>query len=481
MIELDDNDLDQIDQLIRNGQSLEARQKIEAIDFQRISRLKLSRLCSLARRSGVWRISLQALRPIVRPKVRGHITASPDELIEYALALRRAGAPQEANLILKEVLKKELIPKALLASAFGHIERWNYDEALTFLNKYIQCPGVGEYEVLTAQVNRLSCLYYSNEAEFLVLYQSLERELSKGHSNMLFANCLEAFSQYLISKNQWQQASDFLLRAKNLVDPKTRSSLFIEKWLAIVQALQSGSLPQIDALRRTAFRAEEWETLRGIDNHLTRIAPDNKWSNFVYFGTPYPAFRKSLEQVRTFGTEAWLSRSDSPSESFDPWFPRADVGSLGHRLVTYLLRDLYRPFHSGEIFGAFFPGQYFENESSDARVRKMVARTRAWLREENIPLTIRQISGQYCVRLGPSIRVLAHQQLLPTDRLEFLFERFRDRAGQNLVSDEWAHLLGLSIDTTRGLLRQACADGIIEKWGSGHFVSYSIPSRKPVT
>lgn len=461
--------------LIRSGDSARARTLLKKITLEDVPRAKLADFCNVARRVQLWPAVLRALRPIVRPKVKNPVSpAKPLEKIEYALSLRRAGAFTEAeNLLADASLDSE--PRALLARGFGHMHHWDYRSALVDLEKYLNVPGLPEYEALTAKVNRLACLNFTGDSRFEVEFDEVAGALERNKNFLLLANCLEIHAQFFIERQRWPEAQKALARAQKLTaGEKGLSSLYIAKWSRILNAFKSKDATALEQFRAEALQHSEWETLRDLDYYQTRINPENPWAATVYFGTPFSSFRERLEKIRPFPAEDWIAREGKTVHKFDPWFPGDMEGELPHVLLLLLIQDLYRPATAGEIFARVYSDQFFDLGSSPVRVRQLITRLRKWIAKNEIPLVLKIFEGGYGLRLKAGARVLLRRRSLAGSKTRILFDRFREADLEPLSAQQWATRLGVSSVRIGRLLREATAEGVLLREGSSRYTAYRL-------
>ncbi|MGE4131803.1 MAG: hypothetical protein AB7F86_09190 [Bdellovibrionales bacterium] len=457
--------------LVRAGQSRQAAEILKPISFVKIPPTRLVAICGIARRCGLWAQSLRALSPIVRPKVRGSRLATSAERIEYAMNLRHAGAFLEADRILSES-DLESDPSVLMARGFGCIYRWDYIQALWFFDRFLASNGISDYSRLIGLVNRLACLVYLSDPRSVQEFENLDQELEGRGLKLLRSNVLEIFAQFQIDRNYFGEARDLLKQARVLASgDESRPTFAIEKWLRVVDALDRQSIDQLLELRKEGVAKGDWEILRDLDFHLSRVQPDSVWAKRAYFGTPYPSFRRKLEAVRSFEERDWLGLG---SQKLDPWFPGSEEGSVLHRGLVLLLSDLYRPLRPGEIFGAIHADEYFDIDSSPSRVRQMISRLKKWIADEKIPVRLESREGAYALRPLSDSKILFRQKQLSLDKDGFFFGRYREDPNSPQTSEEWATIMKMEPRVAQRVLRRASKGGALRKVGAGRFIRYLV-------
>lgn len=465
------------DSLLRSGRVRDGRRKLEKVRLQDVPRAQLAEFAALCRRANLWETSLTALKPHIYPKIRSRESSSPRERIEYAMALRRAGALIEAESILThEALATE--PRAMLALAQNQMVQWRYGEALARLDECLESGVLTPYEALVARVNRLACMAYVDAPAFDAEAAKVEQELRAGSFNLLLGNLLEIAAQKRISERDYKAAETVLSAAENILGGDGGPYLnLVRKWQNIVKAVSTGSTQDLLLYRAEALKVNDWETLRHLDFYVTRLEPDSVWANRVYYGTPYATFRQKLEAARPFADEDWILHSPDSTAEFDPWFPGREEGEYLHRLLVMLLKDWYRPISIGGIFDGLYRGEHFDIERSAGRIRQHLGRLKTWLTKNNVPLRLYQIDGQYGLRTLAKAKIRARKRGLSFGESEFFFGRYLGRVPAVNESREWSKILNLSSRQTLYALNKGMEDGWIVKEQKGRYTRYRLIGR----
>ncbi|MGE4133774.1 MAG: hypothetical protein AB7F86_19205 [Bdellovibrionales bacterium] len=466
--------LDEWDQMVRLGRGAEVREILKNIRVGHVPRSLLAPFCGVARRCQMWESALSALKPYIYPKVARASSSSPQERVEYALSLRRAGALQEAERILSDpALIHE--PRAILAKAFGHMGKWDYGQALTQLDHFVEISDPADYETLVARVNQLACLSFLGDGRYDALAEDLLIQLQANRPGLLLANYLEISAQRFISTGGFESALKQLNKANQLLSKDEGPYLMlIKKWIRIVQAVRDSSVEDLLAFRKEALKVHDWETLRHLDFYVTKLDPHSIWSNRVYFGTPFSSFREKLEEIRPFPNETWVQGDLHAKSEFDPWFPGVEEGDIVHRLMVFLLRDWYRPASLGGIFDSLYEGEHFDIETSGLRVRQQISRLKNRLSENGFPFRLFQLQGQYYLRTMIDYRILMRKTDLEFSRVGFVFGRYRDRINTPLDAEAWAKQMKVTVRQSIYLLKQGLESGWICKIGRGRYTRYLL-------
>ncbi len=463
------------DERLRVGDSAAALKALKKVNSRRVPRPLLAQYCSLLRRANLNENSLQILRRKIYPGLKSSAPASPREIVEYALALQRVGARRESQTLLSRV-DPSVEPRVLPALASQCIFEWDYASARPYYDKAISSGKLSDYETLICRVNRLACLGHAADSGFAAEFAAVRKILIAGKYTRLLGNIMEIQAQWLINLGQWAEATAALKDAeKFLKEEGSYGHLFVKKWTAIATGVHKKDLAPLDKLRQLALKDSEWETLRHVDLYRALIAPEGIWTDWVYYGTPHPAFRATMERRMDFADEKWVGREANPKLRIDPWFlDRVEHGEICHRLLVFLLRDFYRPFGVGEIASELFSQSAFDLESSKNRVHKLVQRFRHWLSDHRLPFRLERRGALYSVRFAPGVAALCRKRTLAVSKSEFVFGRYSGARGSAKNIEDWVQILGVNPSKTRLLLTAGIEDGVIEKVGQSRYTTYAL-------
>lgn len=459
---------------LRQGQFKYAQAELQKISILNIPKSQLAELAALARRAHLWKLSLKWLHPLVRPQSQSAPSASPREIVEYAMALQKAGAIIEANDLLS-VVDPASEPRVLLSKAYLRMAQWDYLSAEAFLSAYIQSPSISDYERLTGKVNWLAALTVLKDSRVSDLAVDFENEARDGGHYLLLSNCLEISAQRFVSESNWSEARNSLQRAQLLIrQEQNLDSLFIDKWQAIVLALETRDAGKLSDFRSRALQLKHWETLRDLDFYQAVLEPDCSWADWVYFGTPFVGFRKRLETFRGFSEQTWISRSSKARETIDPWFPGKNEGDLSHRCFVLLLQDLYRPLRVAQAFGHLFPKEYYNPISSSNRIHQVMTRTRHWLKNMEPSFQLIEVDGAYSLRIPENLSLLYRKQSLSYEESHFFFNRYRSVLTSEFTTKDLLQFTDRSLSTLQRMIKIAVENNVLVKVGQGPLAAYQF-------
>lgn len=489
----------QIDDFIRSGQREKAHQLLESIKISSIPRAHLNALANLARRCGQFSLAWQIISPVIRPKYPLDVPATNEEKATYAIILLGLGAQPEAIELLESC--DQNCPDVLLAFAFASINRWDYTTAITKLRAYLRCENVTPYQQMIAKVN-LAASYVAvgdakNGLPLLVVIQS---ETEKNGWSLLQKNSLEISAQMAIQEKNWEEAEKLLSHAIQDGEKKFYlDNFFVKKWQAVISLLKRGpdaeALREIESVRSMAETNKHWETIRDCDYYKAVTLKDEKLALHLYFGTPYASYRKRLvERCKDWLTVPakyeWNNSAGESKRIFDiqqgEEINSPDIsikpGTALHRLIVTLSSDFYRPFSVGSIHSMVYAGEHFNPHSSPKKVAFLIQRLRAWLKENDIPLSVNSEKDGYQLHAdGPYALLLEKAAAKAKPQKEenvaylALLKKLRQQAkNRTLPASEIASISNLSIRSVRYFLKWAIENKKIQKVGSGRESKYQI-------
>jgi hypothetical protein len=435
----------ELDIAIRQGKSLLVRKKLLQLDRSKISRPYRARYANLFRRSGLPEISLRLLNRIVRSPTSAVNDATPEEKTDYAASLIAIGASSEGLQLLREFPSHDH-PDALLQMAIGYVTRWEYLQAIPVLLDLLRHPNCSEYQNIVGRINLASALVIENqlkEAEDLLL--GLHRELvGRPEFALVLGNTYELLAQIATAQKDHTLARTLIAEGTKLQAMHTGiTSLLLEKTQAINNALdplyRSLGIRQLQSVLSNAQKYKRWETCREAHLYLSRVLNDQASFMKVYFGTPFPNYRRRM--LREFPQENALPNEyvclaqgafqsyplvfDTLSGELEGSSSHLAFASLPHKLLCLLAGDFFRPYRVSKMFAELYPDEYFDPYSSPDRVHKAIIRLRQELQEQNIPLVVLRERGGEGYTLSPSgsVALRVYKESLVCSRSEMYFAK----------------------------------------------------------
>jgi tetratricopeptide (TPR) repeat protein len=480
-------DLGQIDILIRQGRGAEARALLLQAKPQGMSLRALCQFAALCRRVSLYQEGLSALR---RAFFEERDKAKPDAelMAEYAALLSEIGATAISGKIFARL--EPLHGHAPLYAALRHMKNWDYGAALKALESF---SNPDSYWRDIAAINRLACLILLKD------FAGAERLIGelKSRSSDLTAfvagSLLELEGQLLYFQNRIDQAfKHFTSAFEHLKNTSNPVALYAEKWIHICR-LRDPSDKTIEAevlvFQKRARELGQWEVARDLERHLALRLQDAQLMSRVYFGSPHLNYRELLlrdsgftparEYVHRVGDAdaepagtLRLAQMEFVTEARR--FTR--FPALAKRLLSSLLRDLYRPVAIGTLFEYLFPDEYFDPDYSPAKTHKVIHRFRELCEKQGIPLRVEatslgfQLTAEGAVLIEYSQGADYRRRETPADNLIHMIASEFD--GLQFTAKELAERTGVSLSSINRRIKELLAQGELEARGAGRARTY---------
>lgn len=390
------------DGLIRGGQGSQAAEMVNTIRKNQIPRSYAQPFAHLLYRLGKNADGLELLAPFVYPENSLLQPASEKEIATYAIMLIKIGSNIEGRQLLSKLSSR--IPETDLYRAFADQAVWDYDSAAPQLKKYIKRDDISDYERGTAQVNLCAALIGTSQTdEARTLLSSLQQKAREECWTLLFKNLQELEGQLAVVQGDYDEAKRILNTAANRERYRDDGlfDFFIDKWNCFVDVKRfptgADSILKLKEIRARAEGFKHWESVRECDRRLAQATHDRDLFLRVYFGTPFPAYRRTLLKEATdwvgsvtdfiLGSDRGVVFDLTMGASTDERL-RLKPGQSLHRGLFTLASDLYRPLFLGHVFSHIFPDERFIAGSSNDRVSAVLSRLRKWLEKNQIPIEI---------------------------------------------------------------------------------------------
>ncbi|MBI1861542.1 MAG: hypothetical protein HYR96_11555 [Deltaproteobacteria bacterium] len=478
--------MDRIVEMIHNSQWGQAKEALEKLRRKKISGADLIRFASLCRRANLPSLGLSVLRPVVRPSSRKTLAATPQHLTEYAACLIRVGACREAEALFTQ-FDLELVPESYFYKALLHVKEWEYEQAISLLSQHIDRMRKDPYVVAISQLNLAMCLLFEerNFEARNVLVEVLNSP-QMAHHRIISGNCHRLFGNLEFQSGDSKQALVSFQKALEIFgNPEDIDAFLARKWVAITNhALKvRGSSASVRAISQEAVQRMHWESLRDIDYQIALLEQDEDKLIHLHFGTPFVSFKRRIErrfpdlvipQVLRWSPG---NRAMVDGEEFDLRTSSFRPGQTSHRLLSVLMSDFYRPFHTLDLFQGVFPGEVYASGHSEQRVYQALARLRRELKTQES--SIKVSSGrENQFRLGveaPVEFVIHRDDRTVSYALDHRTQVLRRTFGANvfMVTDVMK-CLGLARRTANDVLKEAVQSGVLLKLGSGAHTHYRI-------
>lgn len=492
------NQLDQFERLIREGQGDLVRKQLLKITLKKIPRLNLVQFANLARRVGLLELAIQSLHPVIRAEKLLVEPSSALERTEYSAALTETGAVGEAQALLREIEKEGRNPKSLLYLAFSYFRNWQYSEAITKLNSYLQFE-LDPYQRIVGEVNLAAALTSTAQTdEAMVLITKLITQTRENNYVLLLGNLLELKAQVYIQAKKHNEALEALTESEKLLGMSGNiSHLYAKKWRSIIEAQKAAKLHkaflQIMPVMEEARFRRDWETLRDIDRQLGSMFQDEYLAAKLTFGTPFPDYRKIIKKefsVVTVPTDFYLTNRwqwqpngrvlDIESGYLDGKNIGLKPGALLHRFISILVTDFYRPFSMGTLFSHLFPDEFYNPFTAYDRIYQCAKRTREIFAAEELPVEIKQQNYEFSLKVRGPVSVfmqLTHiENNSSSSFYKNLFKGLSDRSSdqKTFSAQDLAKELNVSVRTANRIIKDHEEINCLVGIGGGRYRRYRL-------
>jgi hypothetical protein len=503
------NQLQELDQLIRRGQQGAAREILLAANLKKIPRAQIAAYADLARRLNMPKVMLLLLKPIVRREAALEAPPSIQESALFATALSRLGVFPEAQNILKKLDDREN-SEVLLFTAQNLMLQWDYLGAIPKLKKYVLRKDLTPYQKWVGQVNLASSLIgemqwknadaildsLKNEIEQTALQKKEEVESVA----LLHANALGLMAHSAFLQGDLEKARRAVNESTRLLSgSQSRYELLAKKWQAIVELFQNPDKPaqlqSFRALKAESIKARDWETTRDFDFYEALSRRDDALFLRLYHGTPHTSFRKRIKKIYQPTLQIpkmvdWkLAASESESHKdlriFDV-SKGCEIGGRANltkqpmlsRLLQFLTKDFYRPAAMGSVFSALYPDEKFNPVTSPNRTYMVAKRLRKWFESQNIPLGIEIENEWFRLKAEKPYILRVSFQNFNVSKNEALLESIQRYFGdQKFSRDQLIQEMGFPQGQAQKFITWAMARRKMRQWGSGKSSRFTLVSK----
>jgi hypothetical protein len=500
------------DLAIRAGQGYRALQSLQRLcdqlsktpQWHTEARSEMATIAQLARRAGGYWLAARLLYPVIREDRERIEPASDAEKAEYAIALLNLGAITEARQVLATADAAKYSPVSLYQN-FVRFAAWDYDEAVNDLGVLFGKSDQSSYSHFVVGINFLSALIHTHRfAESDELFASLEPRLRADGHRLLLGNALELRTQSLLGRSKIHEAEKSLEAAQALLSLHQGFDRFhVDRLSLILRILREPKTPglrlEIQRFQNQATKLKHFETNRLIDIHVVKAFSDEQLLSRLYWGTPFTGFRNII--ARTLGVScrprplfeyrhAAATKASGASRTemqydFATYRLRAMTDTRDNdvplarnldSVLRTLLSDHYRPQSIGSLFTSYQPDGVFNPFSAPNTVHQAIFRLRRRFAANDLPLKISNRLGGFVLETKTVLRI-SHDEGTPAvskgtaSLLEVVQKHIS--APDFQVQDLSPHM-DKSRSTIQRLLRNAVAEGILTRVGSGGATVYMV-------
>lgn len=493
---------DEIEADVQHGLLREARQKLIPLTRSTPPRAELARVASLFRRAWMPEQALAILHRVVRPpaRTRKGSDATPAEKLEYATSLVLVGAHREAESILSSLNAQEN-PEVHFARGLARFREWDWKGTLGYWDQLQASPHASPLQRLRGRIYLANALTFGlgRYSESLEICEKIAVEASAQKHRMIHKSRLLLAQQNHALQGDARSARTAFDQIRVLCEEESDERFLLHSllWQAIAEKDPDG----IRSARAGFKDRRDWEETRICDYHLARVTEDRQALIHLYFGTPYPEFRSRVAELLggdgeipgSYEWKLWDGQSLSPVvfdlEAGTNSRSRAYLkrGQALHRCMRALSEDFFLPPSVARIHEVVYPGSYFNPASSPDRVHQLLRRFRAWFKENDLPLEVRESSGVYRLFSPAGCTIRIDREPPASGVVDPGIMGHADRLWENFgqtpfSSSEAADCLDVSGTSAKRILSHALSAGLISRNGKGPGTRYSMicrPGRNP--
>ncbi len=505
--------LDQIEREIDKGSIARARILFNTLGFRRVPRNLLLRMADLSRQARLHERTVRILHPVVRPAKEGLVPATPEEKMQYALALGYSGSVLESARIFREVLsevRETQTPQIKLFLGAVLCRRWDFESAVGPLDDAIASGKLMGQQKLDGELYLASALMHGpgQIAKAEVLLENVIKQTHLENSPLAHKEALQLAIQAQFLKRDWEKAKQYAERAQRVAktadDP--HFTLYVDYRTALADVLKPSTrkeaLVDLERFKQQFMQAGIWDGLRGCDYWPAMFLKDEAKLIHLYFGTVSECTKariakalggkENLPEVYEWRLGA-LGKSGKPKLTFDVTTGKNNLsreelvpGQVKQRLIEALCSDFYVPPRVPTIFEYMYPDEPFDPQTSPPRIHMAFQWLRGWLEAHKIPLEAKEDHGRFWLDspAGAVLRI-ERDQMPPQPRsaaerviskkVRSYVEDLRGRFGEQAFTvSEGAQLLDVSERSVLRYLNEALKFGRIKREGAGPSTQYRI-------
>lgn len=421
-----------IEELVKQHKIAESVKILDSLVIREIPGELRATFANLARRCDNTARALKILAPNIHEVAR----VEPNDLIEYAATIRRAGLANQSLLLLSRVANHT---QAHFHRALGHIALFDYAQAKDHLELYLLSKEISEYQRRVASVNLMAALVALGEFERAEeIYGKYYGELSKNHPH-LAVGLDELLGQICFLRGNDEKCLEILNRLERENEGQTSGVMyFVKKWRTLAMSRLNKDEKLAKEFREYSRVHNQYDGLRQFDLFWALIHGDQKLLNYVYFGSPEAGFRSLIPARPEPGSTFVLQFQAEAVEPQDPHNSKIFGVPFAlnlHRLCLMLVSDFYRPWTVERIHDSLFQHEIYDPDRSSKKIYQMMLRLKNELPKE-CPLELMSTPAGYRLRAKPGCSITVYQQMVFKESGELFSEVLQKNFGANPFSIE---------------------------------------------
>jgi hypothetical protein len=452
---------------------------------RKASRLKRLDLAATAIREDLPDHAIRLLARQIQSK-----NSTPEERTYYALALLMLGAYRETEQLLSEI-DLDHYPRAKLTWVYLKFLQWDWASCVKPLEEVLASPRSRKHELMIARSHLGSALIhgFGRYEEGRKHLAQIAREADPREFRLIHVTAQQLMAQSHYLEGNMKAGLELISHAEAALQgiKGDYNHWIMKQWRYLLE----GTPEKLREVRRGYESLSRWEPARMCAYYEAVARKDREMMLNLYFGTPYPGFRRKLLERTGMKVEdlpdrhdLWIGPEGVGVRADAGEHPRGAVlvdlsdvieaGSLPDRLLRELVRDPYHPPGFARLADALYPGEIFHPGSTPDRIWQLVRRLRSELKAKKIPLDVRARDGSFRLIAEKDVRVSVEREVREhptrtTARLGQLREVFGDRP---FTAAEAQLRLGLKRWSTVALLSESVDGGELVKEGAGRSVRY---------
>ena len=472
-------DINQIDQLIRQGKQQRAWQILNEIRLVDIARDDLVTFSDFGVRIKRPKYSLAVLSRQMKKHLEKITEARPLEIIAYTKALIKMGLFLEAERWLRKIDQEHQLEVHNLKGRL-FLSQWNYRKSTFHMKKYLQGLLPNSYGALVASLNLGAGLIYLKKYDEAIDLLSHTESVAKHQGHRIIAvNTNELLGQAHILSGRQAKGKAYIEASMVLLGKEKNVYHFYgRKWHCLADFLEKGDKETFlvikNKLRQEALAAEYWEDVRDLDRRHAYLLQDHQVALKLFFGTYYESYKKDIHRECLQGIEIpnhylWQIQEDSsgPLTDMSETLKTLEKPRL---LFDALTTDHYRPLATGHLFSVLYPDEFFDPFSSPSRLYRNIRRLRKKM-PDGITIAVNQ-NGAFIKALKPMAFDLKIKERLQSNE-EHRFQELRCEMKRRwFTTDEVCNLFAMSPRSSQRLIKKISERYKVERAGRGKSQRY---------
>jgi hypothetical protein len=323
------------------------------------------------------------------------------------------------------------------------------------------------------------------------------REVTENNGmKVIYGNTLELSAQWAIYQKRWAEGDVFLKQAEKVFpESNVLYAYFVRKWKGISLLSRAndrtGREGEIKDLRDQAVKLKHWESVRDCDFWKAILFHDNKLLTHVYYGTPYETFRKrifieygnfiEIPDEYYWNTDLELKKTKNTIHIFEGEEKDSDFikrKSLNYRLTMILTSDFYRPFKVGVVHAKLYPKEFFNPDSSPAKVYQAVKTLRRCFEVNKVPIKVIDSDDGYQLSIHKDYQLKIPKYFQTKKQELYEIDLLKTKITLTyFTAIDIMKVLKVSRSSANRIIKKAVESKLLEKEGFGNATRYNFKTK----